>query len=650
MRARILVIFILIVGVLTVSKCDYDVPSNENAEKNLTYAAHLDSTQYVGIDVCKQCHYDKYETFLRTGMGSSFGDADTNKSIAELDPHSSIYDEYLNYHYHPHWHENELHLEEYRLNGNDTIHSLKRKVDYVVGSGQHTNSHIYNENGYLYQLPFTWYAQKGKLDLPPGYENGANTRFNRIIGLECMSCHNAMPTTFVKGSSNKFKQIPQGIDCERCHGPGGAHVQKVQSGDLTDTSKYIDYSIVNPKKLDVQLQFELCQRCHLQGNMVLAEGKSFFDFKPGMNLNEVMDVYLPKFDGAEDQFIMASHVDRFKESKCFKQSEDYTCTSCHNPHVSVKETKVEKFNQQCQNCHKSPEALICSAKKEELDLAQNNCVSCHMPSSGSIDIPHVTVHDHYVRKPSIKVDTSGIGRFIGLVAINNPKPDNRSKALAYMQQFERFNEQTFLLDSALRFLFRHDPLKVDDDLWVHYHYLREGFENITEHLDRRGDSVVLDHLKDQTFDNRDAWTAYRIGEALMKRFRTDEAAVFYERAVFLAPFVPNFKNKYGVALLKLRDYSKAQIQFEGLLKESPSHREGLNNLGYCYLTAGDLIAAEKYFKKAIEQDPDYLLAWLNLSNVYLQSAREKELRETLQEVLRIDPQHETANQLIKRLG
>ena len=32
-----------------------------------------------------------------------------------------------------------------------------------------------------------------KRQLPPGYENGFNNRFNRLIELECMSCHNAFP-------------------------------------------------------------------------------------------------------------------------------------------------------------------------------------------------------------------------------------------------------------------------------------------------------------------------------------------------------------------------------------------------------------------------------------------------------------------------
>jgi hypothetical protein len=224
-------------------------------------------------------------------------------------------------------------------------------------------------------MPMTFYTQKRKWDLPPGFEDGHNTHFNRKIGLECMSCHNSYPN-FVLGSENKYNGVQEGINCERCHGPGSIHVAQRQTGSKIDTSKYIDYSIVNPAKLSIDRQFDICQRCHLQGNAVLKEGKSFFDFKPGMKLNDFMTVFLPKYENADDEFIMASHADRLKQSQCFIKSYEsvtsthtgehtgssgtdklkpykdaLTCVTCHNPHVSVRETNKEVFNEACKSCH-----------------------------------------------------------------------------------------------------------------------------------------------------------------------------------------------------------------------------------------------------------------------------------------------------------
>src|SRR5207244_3066802 len=145
---------------------------------------------------------------------------------------------------------------------------------------------------------------------------------------------------------NKFITVKTGIECERCHGPGETHVNEKTRGILVDTSKYIDYSIVNPKKLQRDVQVELCQRCHLQGISVLNDGKTFFDFKPGQPLNTVMNVFMPRYKGGQEKFIMASHADRMKQSKCYLNS-NMTCLTCHNPHISVKFTPENHFNDAC---------------------------------------------------------------------------------------------------------------------------------------------------------------------------------------------------------------------------------------------------------------------------------------------------------------
>ena len=128
--------------------------------------------EYVGINTCKQCHMDIYNTFIKNGMGKSFNVAQKEFSSSEFK--HPIFDSILGFHYFPEWIDNELFLNEYQLKFNDTVFSLKTKIDYIVGSGNHTNSHIINSNGYLYQAPFTFYTQDSILDFPPGFEYGNN--------------------------------------------------------------------------------------------------------------------------------------------------------------------------------------------------------------------------------------------------------------------------------------------------------------------------------------------------------------------------------------------------------------------------------------------------------------------------------------------
>ena len=106
-----------------------------------------------------------------------------------------------------------LFVREFLIEDSDTIHNLEVKIDYIVGSGQHTNSHISESRNYLFQAPITFYVQKQQWDLAPGFENGNNSRFNRILNVECLSCHNSMPK--MMGTSHlKFQEVGRGIDCE----------------------------------------------------------------------------------------------------------------------------------------------------------------------------------------------------------------------------------------------------------------------------------------------------------------------------------------------------------------------------------------------------------------------------------------------------
>ena len=70
-----------------------------------------------------------------------------------------------------------------------------------------------------------------------------------------------------------------------------------------------------------------------------------------------------------------------------------------------------------------------------------------MPESSSSDIPHVTINDHKIAVHNKKVNGKK-GDFIGLVALNNSKPDNLTKAKAYIQHYEKISSNAFLLDSA----------------------------------------------------------------------------------------------------------------------------------------------------------------------------------------------------------
>jgi tetratricopeptide (TPR) repeat protein len=633
------------------------VNSVENKSPENTYLNHSDSARYVGMNTCKLCHQGIYNTFINTGMGKSFDLASKQKSVGDF-KNSTFFDKDNDMHYKASWEKDSLYITEYRKD-KELAYERKEQVNYIIGSGQHTNSHIQNVNGYLNQMPMTFYSQKKHWDLPPGFENGMNSHFTRKIGLECMSCHNGYPD-FVMGSENKYRFVPNGIDCERCHGPGSIHVQQKQMGIKIDTSKQIDYSIVNPSKLPIDLQFDICQRCHLQGNAVLKNNHSFYDFKPGQKLSDHISVFLPKYKNADDEFIMASHADRLKQSACFIKSLEkiktkdelkpykgaMTCITCHNPHVSVRETNKEVFNDACKNCHGAKANTLLPSK-----ICKTNCVNCHMPSSGSIDIPHVTVHDHYIRKPITKKEKDKIKEFIGLYAINEKDPSAKTKARAYIQQYEKFEQNRSYLDSAIKFL----PSATKEDIKNNLHdliqlnFMTQNFKNILSYVVSVGENNCYTLLNKISYDNKDAWASYQIAEAYYYSNQKKISLKWFEKACKLANYNLDFKIKYGTTLAQSNLIKEAEAQFLLVIKENPKKASAYTNLGYLKLMQGKGAEAVLNYNKALALEPDSESALLNLAGYYVSVNNKTKALELIKLILTKNQKNQQAQQALKQL-
>lgn len=599
------------------------------------------SVHYVGMNTCKGCHIEIYNTFIQTGMGQSFGYATKEKSAADFGTHALVYDKKKDFYYKPFWKGDSLYFMEYRLEGKDTVHKLVQRIDYIIGSGQHTNSHIYQVNGYLYQAPITFYTQKRKWDLAPGFED-INPRFSRVIETECITCHNGYPQ-FVSGSQNKYLTIKTGIDCERCHGPGSLHVAAKQKGEIIDTSKTPDYTIVNPRRLSTDLQNNICQRCHLQGIATLNDGKTFFDFRPGMKLKEIETVFMPQYEGAEDKMIMASHVERMKKSKCYINSGKLSCITCHNPHVSVKFTPETQFLNACQSCHSGAKQLHCS-EQENVRLAQNNnCITCHMPKNGSIDIPHVAVTDHYIRKrPEDDNATSKIKAFLGLHSFNNDHPDAITIGRGYMSFFEKFNDNKGLLDSAFSYLNKEAKREQTDKQnrdWIRFNFLKNNFGQVVQYAAALQPEMI-----------NDAWATYRVAEAYEQLQQLQEALKWYKRTVALQPYSLDFQNKYASCLLMTNHIDEAAKVLTFILNENPLYINANINLGYLYSLQGNNAMAYSYMIKAQELDPDAAQNLINLAVWYHNNQQQELAKKTLLHLLQKHPENEQAKAMLADLN
>ena len=269
------------------------------------------------------------------------------------------------------------------------------KIDYVMGSGNHARSYLHRtERGMLIELPLGWYPDKGgEWGMVPGSDT-QHPQTRRFVSYKCMFCHNAYPeipaTNVAPGSDPVFPgELPQGIDCQRCHGPGGEHVRTLgRSG------------IVNPAKLTPERRMEVCMQCHLETTsgripaVLQRFDRGTFSYLPGQPLAD----FAISFDhapgtGHEAKFEAVSSVYRLRQSRCFLESNGkLECATCHDPHRAPRGEEALKFySRACLSCHtsKHPEGVVATSA---------DCISCHMPKRRVDDAPHVVMTDHLIQR------------------------------------------------------------------------------------------------------------------------------------------------------------------------------------------------------------------------------------------------------------
>ncbi len=284
------------------------------------------------------------------------------------------------------------------------IYEQEVPVQFAIGSGKRGRSYLINRNGPLYMSPVTWYTEKQRFGLSPGYAEKQHPRFSRRLSDGCLTCHSGR-TASLNDGPHRFESSPfleKSIGCERCHGPGQDHIAFHQSEGRDVNAESDSDPIVNPARLSLQLSDEICYQCHLQGvERVLRYGRSEYDFRPGERLSDTWAIFVQgsRIDHTNRSTRAVSQVEQMLESECYQRSEgQFGCTSCHDPHSSPSpQNRVDFFRSKCLACHEQ-QISDCSAPQAERLKRDNSCINCHMPKLDASDVPHTSQTDHRVLK------------------------------------------------------------------------------------------------------------------------------------------------------------------------------------------------------------------------------------------------------------
>jgi hypothetical protein len=151
----------------------------------------------------------------------------------------------------------------------------------------------------------------------------------------CVRCHvsgeeiNYTPST----RSYATQWTDSGTSCERCHGPGSAHVQQYTRAEHSRPPG--QRLIVRPTRLDPNTSSMICAQCHSLRDVIAPDfkaGEDYYDsFLPVLEYASTAD-HDPAYwaDGRPRRF--SNDAVGLWQSACFLRG-GATCTSCHNdPH------------------------------------------------------------------------------------------------------------------------------------------------------------------------------------------------------------------------------------------------------------------------------------------------------------------------------
>lgn len=286
----------------------------------------------------------------------------------------------------------------------------KSHLDIVVGSGVKGQSYLSFKGDSLFQLQLSYFTLIDDFINSPGYPN---YRYTRAVTDNCVKCH----VTFAKnknpkGNTNTYDRnsFMLGVDCERCHGPLKKHVD-FRTGNLSQSKTD---PVVQIDSLSRKLKMDNCVQCH-SGLRAIQIKENPFSFVVGNELDE----YTKNYNFGRPQAELDVHGNQhglLKSSECFKNSEELSCTTCHDPHKNQR-GNAGHFNSKCIECHNAPQDLH---NNSDLDTSKlNDCISCHMPL-----FPSQTMKvklENNTAETSVDIRTHLIGIYVDQVLQNDTK-------------------------------------------------------------------------------------------------------------------------------------------------------------------------------------------------------------------------------------
>ena len=581
---------------------------------------------------CAACHPKIAASFAKTGMARSFYKAPPIEPVRFYHKPSATWYEITE-------HAGAAYQRRWRIGyASNETEVQESRIDYVMGSGNHVRTYLHQTaRGALIELPLAWYAENGgEWAMNPGHDRDYALP-PRAVAYECMFCHNAYPKIPAQhdepGSEPLFEAaLPEGINCERCHGAGSVHVRIAETpGAKLDD---IRHAIVNPARLSPDRQLEVCMQCHLETtslqlpHSLVKYGRSPFSYQPGEPLADFM-LFFDHAAGSlhRDDFEIAHSAYRLRKSRCFLLSAGkvpMTCTTCHDPHdIPRGAAATLHYNSVCVQCHPSLPAQHTNA---------TDCVACHMPKRRTQDVVHAVMTDHYIQRrppPDLLAPLSerqefDAKQYRGPVVPYYPLPLPRTPEnllyLAVAQVTQQSNLKTALPQLAAE-IAKQQPARAEfylelGEAWLNAGNARNAAAAFNQALLRAPHSPValLDLAGALTQSGQNARAADLLKSGLASGlsdpllwYQLGLAAgdpADFEQALSLDPDMAEAHDALGEQWAASGNLAPAEREFRAALRVEPDLPSALSNLAHALAARGNLPEAAWYFERALRRSPN----------------------------------------------
>lgn len=360
--------------------------------------APADERTFVGAKVCASCHTTVHDTW-RSGRHSKMLQPATPQSVkgnfaGALSLRGKRYRLRAT--------AGNYFITESDLSGREREH----RVEFTLGSRRIQHYITTIENGRMVLLAPSWDVTRGEwfhnLDIvrPDEDDHGIVQQWNK----NCFGCHVSQQQNNYQPQTRTYSTqwVDFGTSCERCHGPGSAHVADY-AGDAKPQS-LTPGLIIRARRIDPERSSMICAQCHSFRNAI-APG-----FRAGANY---YDFFMPLLEHAsgsskDSSFWSDGRPRRFSndaiglwQSECFLKG-GATCTNCHvdphKPDIDRNPQLAPTNNGICTRCHTDIERALTSHTKHPAESHGSSCVECHMPKT-VVGI-RATMRDHSMSLPT----------------------------------------------------------------------------------------------------------------------------------------------------------------------------------------------------------------------------------------------------------